>query len=294
MKFPISLFLLLLLSSCQNISEKHAPSPGVVVAEIAELPAALTESSGLEYTDEQLWTHNDSGDAPILYRIDAATGEILQKVEIPNAENVDWEDLTATAATLFIGDFGNNLGNRQDLRIYKINTPSLTTDTLPTAEIIDFSYADQPGFIFAKEQHDYNGEALIALADSLYIFSKNHLAQDTRVYALPQRAGRYASASYRNFGVKGLITAADFDSKNRILYLLGYQEGLFGYQTFVWRFSDFPDSDFFAGKAERFELGINEQTEGLAVGENGALFLTSERENLLGGRLYRVLLPVSR
>ena len=289
--FFLTSSLLLFLSSCQNLSEKNLPSPGVTVTPIADLPSALAESSGLEYQNGKLWTHNDSGDAPNLYRIDSKTGEILTTKEVTNAVHVDWEDAAATPTHLFVGDFGNNLGNRKDLRIYRVNTAVLTVDTVLQTEIIDFSYLDQPGFIFQKEQHDYNGEALIAAGDSLYIFSKSHLARDTRVYALPQKAGRYSSASYRNFGVKGLITAADFDEKNQVLYLLGYEESLFGFKSFVWRFSDFPAFDFFAGKAERFELGINEQTEGITVDENGALLLTSEREGLSGGRLYRVDLP---
>src|SRR5690606_33877479 len=81
---------------------------------LAPLPEVLTESSGLESNaDYSFWSHNDSGNAPKLIRIDTL-GQVLQQLEI-DAINVDWEDMTKDVdGNLYIGDFGNNDNVRTD------------------------------------------------------------------------------------------------------------------------------------------------------------------------------------
>lgn len=91
-----------------------------------EIPAHL-EPSGLVKSrlwPDVYWTHNDSGDGPRIFpvhrdgriypaeRYGAAHG-----VHIPDAVNVDWEDITADdQGHLIIGDFGNSEKNdRRDL-----------------------------------------------------------------------------------------------------------------------------------------------------------------------------------
>src|SRR5688572_18268899 len=81
----------------------------------------LNESSGLTFLDGKLWTFNDSGNANDIYRIDTASTTVYQTVDISNATNVDWEDMASNSTHLFIGDFGNNNGDRQNLRIYRVN-----------------------------------------------------------------------------------------------------------------------------------------------------------------------------
>ncbi|MBL0340064.1 MAG: hypothetical protein IPP71_03590 [Bacteroidetes bacterium] len=76
----------------------------------------LNESSGLTFINGKLWTFNDSGNANDIYRVDTATSTVYQTVDITNATNVDWEDMTSNNDFLFVGDFGNNNGNRQNLK----------------------------------------------------------------------------------------------------------------------------------------------------------------------------------
>lgn len=281
----------LLWSACD---EKYpfAPEekyPRITDAElIAALPSDLRESSGLEFFDGQIWSHNDSGDGPLLYQVDTASAEILHSVRLEPAINFDWEDAAADDDYVFIGDFGNNRGNREDLRIYRCAKNLLTQDTVSEFDIIDFSYADQDNFINTSEQHDFNEEAFIAWEDSLFMFTKSHLTKNTRCYALPQTPGDYSASFYRVFATEGLITAADFAEEEGVLLLLGYEQNLFGFRPFVWCFWDFPDHEFFAGKQKRFDLDFSEQTEGIAYAGNGTIYVCSERESLIGGHLYRI------
>ena len=82
------------------------------------LPKEVDETSGLFFYGGKLWTHNDSGGEPILYALDTSTFDVDQRVTLSNANNVDWEDVCFDGSTVFVGDFGNNMGARDDLKIY--------------------------------------------------------------------------------------------------------------------------------------------------------------------------------
>src|SRR4051812_35708648 len=47
----------------------------------------LSESSGLQWAVNSLWTFNDSGGDAAIYRIDTLTNTILQKVSLQGASN---------------------------------------------------------------------------------------------------------------------------------------------------------------------------------------------------------------
>src|SRR5690349_7001177 len=111
------------------------------------LNTKLNESSGLIWWNNQVWTHNDSGGEPAIYAIDTATGNIIKKVTIANATNVDWEDIAQDSTYIYIGDFGNNAnGNRQDLKIYRVKKADVKSKTSVKAAIINYTYNDQTSF----------------------------------------------------------------------------------------------------------------------------------------------------
>lgn len=85
------------------------------------LPQAVNETSGLIYWNGGLWTHNDSGNPPELYKLDTLSGQILQTIIISGVQNIDWEDIAQDETHIYIGDFGNNAGNRTDLKVLKIS-----------------------------------------------------------------------------------------------------------------------------------------------------------------------------
>ena len=55
-----------------------------------------------------------------LYELNVTNGNVSRTVTIQNAANVDWEDICTDDDYIYIGDFGNNSGNRTNLRIYKV------------------------------------------------------------------------------------------------------------------------------------------------------------------------------
>ena len=84
------------------------------------LPQEVSETSGIFFFNGKLWTHNDSGGKPMLYALDTATFEVVQRVTLENATNHDWEDVCCDGTTVFVADCGNNKGNRYD-KFYKIS-----------------------------------------------------------------------------------------------------------------------------------------------------------------------------
>ena len=75
---------------------------------------------------------------PAIYYI-SYTGEIIKKRNIINSKNKDWEDITKDNKFLYIGDFGNNLNNRKDLKIYKVplfENIKIDNETMIRARII--------------------------------------------------------------------------------------------------------------------------------------------------------------
>src|SRR5690606_16573675 len=92
----------------------------------AILPAS-PESSGLVWTDAQLWTHDDSGGPNAFFQIDSANGNLLKTVTLTNTSNQDWEDLAADQNYFYIADIGNNSGTRTNLRIFRVAKNDIDT-----------------------------------------------------------------------------------------------------------------------------------------------------------------------
>lgn len=254
--------------------------------EIGSFPNSLSECSGLAYFDQQLWAHNDGGNPTELYQIDTLNADLLDTKPLAGLSQFDWEDMTESETYLFLGDFGNNGGNRTDLQIHKIAKADLNETNL-TATTINFSFSDQTNFTYNNNEHNYDCEAFFHWNDSLHIFSKNWVDEKTRYYVLPDEPGTHIAQLRDSFDTAGLITGAAI-SGNGVVALLGYRET--GLSNFLWLFFDYPDHQIFDGHKRRIELGsilTNGQTEGIVFTENGNGFVASETFSILPGRLFR-------
>lgn len=242
---------------------------------VTKLDDTVNETSGLIYDKGFIWTHNDSGGEAALYKINPKTGNIVQKVTITNAKNIDWEDLAQDANHIYIGDFGNNLGYRKDLKIYKIAKAGINENTIEaTAEVISFSYPEQTSFTKDKN-HNFDCEAFFVYNGALHLFTKNWNDAKTSYYKLSTERGDYKAKLIETFDAKGLITAADIDS-NGVIVLIGYTPN----KLFMWICSNYEGEKLFSGSNRRIEMGkfiFNGQLEGICFTENGEGYISSER-----------------
>jgi hypothetical protein len=250
---------------------------------IANLSSALNECSGLAYINGELWSHNDSGNPNEIYRLNPVDGSVMRTVVVANVLNVDWESMTQNEEYLFVGDFGNNNGDRTDLNILKIlidDIISTVNDTVQ-ATTIHYSYSDQTIFTAAANNNNYDCEAFIYSNDSLHLFSKNWVNLETKHYVLPADTGTYAAQLIDSFNIDGLITDAAINDSGNIV-LLGYKDiGSNLYACFAWLMFDYSDIHHcFSGNKRRIELGLAfslGQTEGITLFNDNSGYISSEK-----------------
>ena len=237
--------------------------------EITRLSKKINETSGLEIIDGNFITLNDSGDDPALYTFNKS-GKNLSKILIKGAQNKDWESLASDKEYIYIGDIGNNKGNRRDLKIY------LTDLEFKLVDSINFNYKNQSKFK-KKKKNKFDAEALVSIGDSLMIFSKNRKNLTTEVYTLPKTPGSYSIKPKYSFDVDALITGGDYNSKLDLLALVGYsysikKQYLFLIDKFSYKTS--KDSVF-----AKHEIPItNAQIEAIKIIDEKNYWLTSENE----------------
>lgn len=251
------------------------------------LASVNSESSGLEYFDGDILSHNDGGNGAELFVLDSATGTIKQTIYIDNYPNTDWEDISADQEYVYIGDVGNNDGSRKNLKILKIKRSDISKSAVVhvNAEAIFFSYADQITFT-PNSTTNFDCEAICALGDSIYLFSKNKGDNQTRVYRAPKTPGTYVLTSYTSYNVEGQITGADYNPVTKQIAIIGYE--LKTYTSFVWLLYDFKGLLFFSGHKRKVVVGKTlSQTEGITFDTtHNRLFISCERAGFTSASLY--------
>jgi hypothetical protein len=248
---------------------------------VANLSNPYNETSGLAFANDTLFSINDSGNQPFLHAM-SSTGQHLQSWTIQNAVNVDWEAIALSPTALFIGDIGNNSGDRIALDIYRITRSDLAQATTSvTAQKQTLQFADQPLSGLVMNAHNYDCEAMVFWQDSLHFFSKNWENLWTRHYVVPIIWQDTLMVSpIDSFFVNGLITDAGVDQSSNSLYLLGYKNELSGlYSSFMYRYAAIGQAFSFADY-QRMELGSTlnlAQTEGLCLSGNAKGFISGEQ-----------------
>lgn len=248
------------------------------------LPAGLTEVSGLWVEGlDTLWWHNDGGHAPILYCTDR-NGEILDTISFKTIKNIDWEDLTADdRGHIYIGDFGNNLNNRKNLKIY------IYERTTGHLDSIQFRYQEQTDFPPARADQNFDMEAFFYYQDSLHLFSKNKARYgnyQTRHYVLPARPGVYTVRAVDSLLLKRkVITGACISPDGKTVAMTAYNYGRFlgifpWVKNKVFLFSNFRGNRFLQGNMRKRKAPgfiFPKQYEALDFWDDKTLYLATER-----------------
>jgi hypothetical protein len=229
----------------------------------------MHESSGLNILNGNLYTFNDSGNAPELFEINKTSGEIINVLKI-DAQNTDWEALTNDGTHFYIGDFGNNDGSRKHLKIFKVPVQNNgAVQTLP------FYYPDQSDFSSRYYRMDLDAEAMVYTHKKLHIFSKEWVSKSVTHYIIdPEITENQKAEKVESYTTNYLVTdAAYFDGK---LYLVGYTKKT---EVFLDVFKETEPGIFFKEKPKHYYLGTAlaiGQIEGIAVDESG-IYISGEK-----------------
>lgn len=261
---------------------EHAPVTPLLVGRIDFAP--ITEASGMVKSrlwPGVFWVHNDSGDQPRIFPI-TRNGTIIQPewmrnyagILIPDAVNVDWEDITTdNNGNLIIADLGNNANMRRDLCIYIINEP-YPAETVLTSVFrrIDVYYPDQINF--PPEERNFDSEAIFWANDHIYVLTKHRSDTHTKLYRLdsPEPNAKNPLTLLSAFRINSMVTSADATVDGSALAVLTYEA--------VWYFEAPAGSDdYFKGSIRwlPIEAGKN---EGICIDGDKLLIVNEDRDIL--------------
>jgi hypothetical protein len=248
---------------------------------IANLTGSLDENSGLTYSNSRIFSINDGGNGTKIQEL-GLQGNIVRTIHVDSTQNMDWEAIGQSDSTVYIGDFGNNAGNRTDLQILQINKNALQNLDTVQPNKIHFSYSDQLNFTTAVNQNNFDCEAFFFYQDSLHLFTKGWENLYTKHYVIPLNNEDSVQAQLLDsLFVDGLITDATIDITTGRILLLGYKNnGSNFYTSFVYLLFDYNQSHFFTGNKRRIEIGnmlTVSQTEGIAFESSTSGFISSEK-----------------
>ena len=260
-----TLIFLNLLISLVIFSQKTEKLP-LRKYKIAVLSDLLRETSGLTFFKDQLYTINDGGNPNIIYEIDKNSGKILKKIQT-NFPNKDWEAITNDGENLYIGDFGNNAGNRRDLTIYSI-------DNQQEINVIKFSYQNQKDFSVNYLNHDFDAEAMVFINNKIHLFTKEWSAKKVSHYIInPKLSENQSVTKSESFNTGFVVTdAAYYENK---LYVIGYTKKA---KTYLMIFEQNDEGLFFSNPTKKYRLGSAltvGQIEGIAVNTDG-IYISNE------------------
>jgi hypothetical protein len=250
----------------------------------------LREASGVAASKCQTdvyWTHNDSGDGPLVYAINGK-GEHLGVWKITDARNKDWEDIAAIrdaagGCSIIVGDIGNNELKRDDLTVYRFGEPAVSADSRdsskaeplagPAAGSLLFSYPDSPQDAEALLVHPSTGD--------IYVLTKSRNAP-SGVFKIKSNFDGSSQTAVSLAEIKvpavpnGTVTGGDISPDGRRLVLCDY---FAGYELTLPEDAASFD-EIWSQKPVRIDLGEREIGEAVAYTRDGsAVIALSEKRH---------------
>lgn len=230
----------------------------------------ITESSGIAPSlleDNVYYTFNDSGDTARFFKFNSK-GQVLHTFAVPNATNVDWEDMAAAKLDgkpyLFFGDIGDNAGRRSSITIYRVPEP--TGSDAPADQIYTLKYPDG----------SHNAETLLVnpLSGDITIVTKAAL-HPAGIYFLPHpvQSGTYGLTKLTDIDVNAymreakLITGGAWSQDGRYVVIRTYLG--------AYEFSGDNPLAWFEEKPRFVRTNLELQGEGITYTRKGDAFVTT-------------------
>lgn len=266
-------FLLLAFLAFQTAFSQQTDFLKIKKYRVAHLDDKIQETSGLNILNGKLYTFNDSGNAPELFEINRASGEVVKTLKV-NARNTDWEALTNDGTHFYIGDFGNNDGSRRHLTIYKVpfQGDSLRNDQVKE---IKFHYPEQTDYRSTYFNTDYDAEAMVHANGKLHLFTKEWASKATVHYVIdPEMNEKQDAIKMETYKTNFMVTDAAYWEKK--LYLVGYTKKT---EVFLDVFTETEPGIFFKERPKHYYLGSSlsiGQIEGISIDETG-IYLSGEK-----------------
>jgi hypothetical protein len=299
-KFATFVIPLLFSVSCSNISfggSEHAiiesENGGFEKAEVIARIASkeINESSGLAVSKCQpdvFWTQNDSGDGPFIYAFNSK-GESLGTFKIPNARNIDWEDMATVKTSagecfLYIGEIGDNDRKRDIHEIYRLGEPKVQAKGSISSKDAKEMTGEVETIHFRYPEARYNAEALLVEPTTMkiYVITKQ-FSGPASVFGLKpdfarpdvQTAAKIVDISLPASPI-GLVTGGSISPDGRRVVLCDYYAGY----EFILPTDANEFDEIWKQKPVAFDLGPRKVGESIAFGDDAnTIFATTEGLN---------------
>lgn len=277
----------LLLWSC-NPKAQDSPKTDELQVEFS-LPKKLKEVSGIALSQDKktIWAIEDQGNKNVVYGVDMQ-GKLLKDVLVENAENNDWEDITKDAqGNIYLGDFGNNDNNRQNLSILKLDLKTPSQATTKVVQTTKFHYEGQTEFPPKKSNWLYDCEAFVEMDGNFYLFTKNRskgFDGTFLVFKIPNKEGDFEAKLIGKLKLNGkysdaAITSAAINSTKDKIVLLNHKN--------IHVLSGFSANDFNTAKIQKISLNHNSQKEAVVFLDDKTLLIADEKDKDTGGNIYK-------
>jgi len=252
---------------------------------IQTLSDTLREISGLTALNQSIYAINDSGNSADIFQIKKES-PYLQKILKTNLVNRDWEAITTDGKDFYVGDIGNNLGNRKDLKVYRI---LVDNDSLKIKSVqeIPFYYPEQTDFTPNNLRNNFDAESLTFVGDDLNLFTKEWQSKKITRYKINHHSTENQPATKLEDYPLGYV-ATDAHFYKGKLYVIGYTKSL---RVFLTIFDKDENGLFFSQKSKKIKLGSAlsvGQLESVVALEDG-LLLASEAFNYKLGKVKQSL-----
>lgn len=253
--------------------------------EKSNLESSQNETSGLAWIEGRLFSINDGDNTNQVHELDPNTGKVLRSITIENSQNRDWEELAQSDTHLYIGDFGNNLGYRRDLGVYKVLISDLLAKNSVHGEKLNFTFPDQIDFS-VREDHRFDCEAMVFSNNQLHIFTKIQSTLDSDHYTLEINQENQNANFIESVQTNFMVTGAEIDSESGQLLLLGIKpQGTIPYEQFLSVYGGIQENEKLSSRTQFIKIGyltIRGNTEGISLGEKKQLWISSEQFSYSG------------
>jgi hypothetical protein len=266
--------------SCNGIAQQQTFSLET------KLPKPLKEVSGIMAVNNSIWAISDKP-SPLVFKLNSK-GKLVQEVILKDVAVSDVEAITSDGTHLYIGDIGDNNGDRLERKIIKVQLSSIAQSTTAEVEgqVINFSFAGDE-IVDRKKKNNYDCEAMLYFKDSLYLFTKRRADDYAALFVLPNVPGQHQARLISRFKTDGLITDAAINPSGNEVALVGYQDG--HKKPFVLLFSNFSGNNFFNGTMKRYQFKGDKkdwQMEGITYKNDTYLYLSCEQTKEVPATLY--------
>jgi hypothetical protein len=270
----IVVLLALLNSSCALAADSDeflpAQQVGIVRSQLTR------EISGIVASRQNpgvLWVHNDSGDRPRVYAINAK-GDLLGICNVGGAAARDWEDIAIGPGPdpnrqyLYIGDIGDNQAKRPEVIVYRVPEPKIS----PVADFGMMPIGPAAAIRLTYPGGPRDAETLLVdpLTRDIYIIAKRELFSKVYRAGFPQSTTGQTQLEAVTTLPWGFAVGGDVSPDGREVIV----RGMFNAAALWVRPAGEPLWHAFSGKQTHLPLANEPQGEAICFDSQGLGYFT--------------------